>query len=60
MYDSIENPLFKATDVAEWIDYSKSNVSKMLKSVDENEKTTRKICKSGSNYQTDSWFLTED
>ena len=25
MYGSIENPLFLAKDVAEWIDYSKSN-----------------------------------
>ena len=38
MYGSIENPLFLAKDVAEWIDYSVSNVSKMLKSVDCDEK----------------------
>ena len=60
MYGSIENPLFLAKDVAEWIDYSISNVSKMLKSVDCDEKTTRKFCTSGSNYQTEAWFLTED
>lgn len=60
MYGSIENPLFLAKDVAEWIDYSVSNVSKMLKSVDCDEKTTRKFCTSGSNYQTEAWFLTED
>lgn len=60
MYNSIEYPLFLAKDVAEWIDYSISNVSKMLKSVDEDEKTTRKFCTSGSNYQTEAWFLTED
>lgn len=60
MYRSIENPLFLAKDVAEWIDYSISNVSKMLKSVDEDEKTTRKVCTNGSNYQTEAWFLTED
>lgn len=60
MYNSIEYPLFLAKDVAEWIDYSVSNVSKMLKSVDEDEKTTRKFCTSGSNYQTEAWFLTED
>ena len=60
MYNSIEAPLFLAKDVAEWIDYSVSNVSKMLKSVDNDEKTTRKFCTSGSNYQTEAWFLTED
>jgi len=60
MYNSIENPLFLAKDVAEWIDYSISNVSKMLKTVDDDEKTTRKFCTSGSNYQTEAWFLTED
>ena len=60
MYGSIENPLFLAKDVSEWIDYSISNVSKMLKSVDCDEKTTRKFCTSGSNYQTEAWFLTED
>lgn len=60
MYGSIEYPLFLAKDVAEWIDYSISNVSKMLKSVDCDEKTTRKFCTSGSNYQTEAWFLTED
>lgn len=60
MYGSIENPLFLAKDVAEWIDYSISNVSKMLKLVDCDEKTARKFCTSGSNYQTEAWFLTED
>ena len=28
--------------------------------VDEDEKTTRTIITSGSNYQTEAWFLTED
>ena len=60
MYGSIENPLFLARDVANWIEYSASNVSKMLKSVDNEEKTTRKFNTSGSNYQTEAWFLTED
>jgi prophage antirepressor-like protein len=38
MYGSINQPLFMATDVAEWINYSKSNgkykVSQMLKPID--------------------------
>ena len=60
IYGSVDEPLFLARDVAEWIDYSTSNVSKMLKSIDEDEKTIRKFCTSGSNYQTEAWFLTED
>lgn len=60
LYGNIESPLFLAKDVAEWIDYSISNVSKMLKSVDNDEKTIRKFCTSGSNYQTEAWFLIED
>lgn len=60
MYGSLENPLFLAKDVADWIDYSVSNVSKLLKSVDADEKTIRKFCTNGSNYQTEAWFLTED
>ena len=36
MYGSIETPLFKATDVADWIEHTK--VSMMLKTVDDNEK----------------------
>ncbi|MEO2739786.1 BRO family protein [Clostridium butyricum] len=36
IYGSIENPLFLAKDVAEWIEHS--NQRMMLKSVDEDEK----------------------
>ena len=60
MYGDFENPLFLAKEVANWIDYSESNVSKLVAMVDEDEKTTRTIITSGSNYQTEAWFLTED
>lgn len=60
VYGTPEQPLFLAKDVAEWIEYSASNVSKMLNSVDEEEKTARKVCTTGTNYQTEAWFLTED
>jgi prophage antirepressor-like protein len=60
VYGDYENPLFLAKDVAEWIDYNISSVNKMLASVDDDEKTTRKIVPSGSKYQTEAWFLTED
>lgn len=65
IYGTIENPLFLAKDVAEWIDYSKDskgnyNVSVMLEKVDDEEKvklyTNLNNVKVGSN----TWFLTED
>ena len=58
VYGTFEEPLFLAKDVAEWIEHS--NVSKMLNSVDEDEKTTLTFSYSGSNYTTNAWFLTED
>lgn len=36
MYNSIEAPLFLASDVADWIEHSQT--SKMVKSVDDDEK----------------------
>lgn len=61
MYGTIENPLFLAQNVAEWIDYSKTsqgyyNVSKMLLSVDDDEKSTITNGNSGGSKA----FLTED
>ena len=65
IYGTEENPLFLAQDVAEWIDYAWANakcdhrdVSKMLKSVDEDEKLRGTIFLSGQN--RDAWLLTED
>jgi prophage antirepressor-like protein len=60
VFGTPEEPLFLAKDVAEWIDYNISSVNKMLANVDEDEKTTRKIIPTGSNYQTEAWFLTEN
>jgi anti-repressor protein len=54
VYGTVESPLFLAKDVAEWIEHS--NVSVMLKSIDENEVT--KHCLGG--LQGESNFLTED
>ncbi len=61
VYGTAENPLFLAKDVAEWIDYSKTsegyyNVSKMLMSIDEDEKVTITNSNSGGN----KLYLTED
>ena len=68
IYGTIENPLFLAKDVATWIDYSITNVGKMLDKVDENEKvmlefTTRTNVTSreqDKNLITSAWFLTEE
>lgn len=56
MYNSIEVPLFLASDVADWIEHSQT--SKMVKSVDDDEKLMGTLFLSGQN--RDAWFLTED
>lgn len=63
MYGSIEDPLFLAKDVAEWIDYSKRSngtyqTSNMLKHVDDEEKAVKSFNTLGG--VQESWFLTED
>lgn len=56
VYGTIEEPLFLAKDVAEWIEHS--DVSTMLRSVDDDEKVTNIVCTLGGNQK--SWFLTEN
>lgn len=56
MYGDLDDPLFLAKDVAEWIEHS--DVSTMLRAVDENEKLVQTLFVSGQN--RDLWFLTED
>ena len=74
VYGTFENPLFLAKDVAEWIDYAfkdsrkvHRDVSKMLKTVDEDEKIKSTMKLGGEDYShggvrenTEMWFLTED
>lgn len=74
IYGTIENPLFLAKDVAEWIDYAykdarkvSRDVSKMLKTVDDDEKVKSTLKLGGEDYShggvrenTEMWFLTED
>jgi prophage antirepressor-like protein len=55
-YGDLENPLFLAKDVASWIEHS--DVSKMMKSVDEDEKVKNIVRTLGGNQEM--WFLTED
>lgn len=56
VYGSIENPLFLAKDVADWIEHS--DVSTMMRTVDEDEKDTKIVCTLGGNQKM--WFLTEN
>lgn len=56
VYGTFEEPLFLANDVAEWIEHS--NVTEMLRSVDEDERLTSVILRAGQNRQCN--FLTEN
>lgn len=56
VYGTIDEPLFLAKDVAEWIGHS--DVSMMVKNVEEDEKVTNNVCTLGGSQN--AWFLTED
>lgn len=56
VYGTAENPLFKAKEVAEFIEHP--NVTVMLNLVDEEEKGVKQLLTPGGNQQV--WFLTED
>ncbi len=57
VYGSVEEPLFLAKDIASFIEHS--NTSKMLDSVDDDEKTTLTISYNGG-MTTNQLFVTED
>lgn len=56
VYGTIDEPLFLAKDVAEWIEHSKPSI--MIDTVDEDEKLRETIFTSGQNREV--WFLTEN
>ncbi len=56
IYGDIDNPLFLAKDVAEWIEHS--NPTEMVRTVDESEKLNSTILSAGQNREVT--FLTED
>ncbi len=56
IYGTAEEPLFLAKDVAEWIEHS--DVSTMLRNIDDSEKVTNIVCTLGG--EQTAWFLTED
>jgi len=58
IYGTVEEPLFMAKDVAEWIEYDSSSVNKMLTSVDEDEKVRKIVPTLGGNQE--AWLLTEN
>lgn len=58
IYGTVENPLFVAKDVAEWIEYDLSSVNKMIASVDDDEKVRNNVPTHGG--MQESWCLTED
>lgn len=57
IYGTVEEPLFLAKDVAEWIEYDKTSINKMLNTVDDDEKLNGTLFLSGQNRKV--WFLTE-
>lgn len=58
IYGDLDNPLFLAKDVAEWIDYGKDKVGQMLRNIESDEKSTSPIFYSGQ--VRTMWFLSED
>ena len=56
IYGTVDEPLFLAKDVAEWIEHNKP--SEMILTVDEKEKLKAIISHSGQNREM--WFLTEE
>ena len=58
VYGTPEDPLFLAKDVAEWIDYDKTSINKMLNSVDNDEKLNGTIFRAGQGREM--WILIED
>ena len=58
VYGTAENPLFLAKEVAEVLNYSESNSSKLTNLVESDEKVRNTITTLGGNQEV--WFLTED
>ncbi len=58
IYGTVDEPLFLAKDVANWIDYNENKVGQMLKHIDEDEYLTSAIYYSGQ--VRNMYFLTEN
>ncbi|MCU9808339.1 ORF6C domain-containing protein [Paraclostridium sp. AKS46] len=55
-YGDLENPIFLAKDVANWIEHT--DLSRMVNLIDEDEKLKRTLYVSGQ--RREMWFVTED
>ncbi len=58
IYGTVQDPWFKAKDVAEWIEYDTSSINKLISSVDEDEKDRKIVPTLGGNQEV--WFLSEN
>jgi len=58
VYGSVEEPLFLAKDVAMWIEYDLTSISKLVSMVDDDEKVRKIVPTPGGNQE--AWFLTEE
>lgn len=58
MYGDLNSPLFLAKDIAKCIEYDTSQLNKMIRSVDDEEKVRNSVTTLGGIQET--WFLTED
>lgn len=58
VYGTVEEPLFLAKDVAEWIGYDLSSINKLVQLVEEDEKVRNIVPTLGGNQE--AWMLTED
>ena len=57
-FRDLENPLFLAKELADWIGYNISSINKMLKNLDEDEKLKGTVFRAGQ--KREMIFLTED
>lgn len=58
LYGTVEESLFLAKDVAEWIEYDLSSINKLVQNVDDEEKVRSIIPTLGG--EQEMWMLTED
>lgn len=58
IYGTVQNPWFKAKDVAEWIEYDTSSINKLISGVDEDEAARINLPTSSGAKET--WFLSEN
>ncbi|SHJ77390.1 BRO-N domain-containing protein [Paramaledivibacter caminithermalis] len=58
IYGTPEEPLFLAKDVAEWIEYDKSSINKLVNKVEDDEKVRKIVPTLGG--EQEMWLLTED